>query len=110
VPYDEPVLRRETYPFHFGVPSFLHRSLASPKGIKIFTSDPRQLRENVARSGDRELALDLRQRTSERHHLARWRFVRGIVRGRRLAADLWRRFKKIFSRRTVPTTQREAIP
>ena len=80
------------------------------KGIKIFTSDPRQLRENVARSGDRELALDLRQRTSAWPQLARWRFVRGIVRGRRLAADLWRRFKKILSRRTVHATQREAIP
>ena len=33
------------------------------KGIRIFTSDPQQLRENVARSGDRELALDLQQRS-----------------------------------------------
>jgi conjugative relaxase-like TrwC/TraI family protein len=79
------------------------------KGIKIFTSDPQQLRENVARSGDRELALDLQQRTSPRRQLARWRLVRGIVRGRRLAAELWRRFKKITSRRTPLVTQREAI-
>ena len=79
------------------------------KGIKIFTSDPQQLRENVARSGDRELALDLQQRTSARRQLARWRLVRGIVRGRRLAAELWRRFKMITSRRTLLATQREAI-
>jgi len=29
------------------------------KGIRIFTSDKEQLRENIGRSGDRELALDL---------------------------------------------------
>ena len=28
------------------------------KGIKIFTSDKAQLRENILRSGDRELAVD----------------------------------------------------
>jgi conjugative relaxase-like TrwC/TraI family protein len=79
------------------------------KGIKIFTSDPQQLRENVARSGDRELALDLQQRTSAPRQLARWRLVRGIVRGRLLAADLWRRFKKIRSRRPLSARQREVI-
>ena len=31
------------------------------KGVKIFTSDKIQLRENVARSGDRTLALDMAQ-------------------------------------------------
>jgi len=79
------------------------------KGIKIFTSDPQQLRENVARSGDRELALDLKTRKSARRQLARWRLVRGIVRGRQLAADLWRRFKKITNRRTLSAREREAI-
>ncbi len=29
------------------------------KGIRIFTSDKAQLRENISRSGDRELALDM---------------------------------------------------
>ena len=29
------------------------------KGIRIFTSDKEQLRENISRSGDRELALDM---------------------------------------------------
>lgn len=29
------------------------------KGIRIFTSDKEQLRENICRSGDRELALDM---------------------------------------------------
>jgi len=79
------------------------------KGIRIFTSDAEQLRENVARSGDRELALDLHRRgVAQRQHL-RWRFVRGIVRGRQLAADAWRRFKAIAQRRTQPVEQREAV-
>lgn len=38
------------------------------KGVKIFTADKIQLRENVARSGDRTLALDLAQ--SSVHKLA----------------------------------------
>ena len=76
------------------------------KGIRIFTSDSRQLRENVARMGHRELALDLQQRTSARPNVAGWRFVRGIVRGRRRAAALWRNFKRIASRRTLGISQR----
>jgi len=79
------------------------------KGIKIFTSDSRQLRENIARSGDRELALDLQRRTPPRRQRARWRLVRGIVRGRRFASELWRKFKMITSRRTVLPSQRETI-
>ena len=79
------------------------------KGIKIFTSDAEQLRENVARSGDRELALDLRQLVSTRRRQNQWRLVRGLKRGRRLAADLWRKFKAIASRRMPKVEQREAI-
>jgi conjugative relaxase-like TrwC/TraI family protein len=77
------------------------------KGIRIFTSDAEQLRENVARSGDRELALDLHRRGAAQRH--RWRFVRGIVRGRQFAAAAWRRFKAIAQRRTHPIEQREAV-
>ena len=85
--------------------------IAAGPGMTVIcsSSDPQQLRENVARSGDRELALDLKTRKSARRQLARWRLVRGIVRGRQLAADLWRRFKKITSRRTSSAGQREAI-
>ena len=79
------------------------------KGIKIFTSDAEQLRENVARSGDRELALDLRQRAPTRQRLNQWRLMRGLNRGRRLAADLWRKFKAIATRRTPKMEQREAM-
>ncbi len=79
------------------------------KGIRIFTSDAPQLRENVARSGDRELALDLHRRGIAQRKRLRWRFVRGIVRGRQLAADAWRRFTAIAKRRTQPVEQREAV-
>ena len=42
------------------------------KGIKIFTADKIQLRQNVARSGDRTLALDIaRPEESFAHRLAR---------------------------------------
>jgi ATP-dependent exoDNAse (exonuclease V) alpha subunit len=79
------------------------------KGIRIFTSDPQQLRENVKRSGDRELALDLQQRRSGKRQLARWRLVRGIRHGRQLGAKLWPKFKMITSQRTMNTNQRETI-
>jgi ATP-dependent exoDNAse (exonuclease V) alpha subunit len=75
------------------------------RGIKIFTSDPRQLRESAARSGDRELALDLRQHASARQ-VARWRLLRGIVRGRRRAVELWRGSKRIMTRRTTGVGRR----
>ena len=79
------------------------------KGIRIFTSDARQLRENAARSGDRELALDLRARTAAPRQSKRWRLSRGIARGRRLAVNLWRRFKTLTSRRTPQIGQREIV-
>ncbi|MEP6671349.1 MAG: MobF family relaxase [Chthoniobacter sp.] len=79
------------------------------KGIRIFTSDAEQLRENVARSGDRELALDLHRRGGAQRQRLRRRFLQGIVRGRQLAADAWRRFKAIVKRRTQPAEQREAV-
>jgi len=79
------------------------------KGIRIFTSDPQQLRENVKRSGDRELALDLPQRRSGKQQLARWRLVRGIRHGRQFGAKLWQKFKMITSQRTMNTNQRETI-
>jgi len=42
------------------------------KGVQIFTADKAQLRQNVARSGDRTLALDIaRREDSFAHRLAR---------------------------------------
>ena len=77
------------------------------KGIRIFTNDARQLRENAARSGDRELAMDLQARAVTPRRSNRWRLLRGIARGRQLAADLWRRFKILIKRRTTQIGQRE---
>jgi ATP-dependent exoDNAse (exonuclease V) alpha subunit len=79
------------------------------KGINIFTSDPRQLRENVARSGDRELALDLHARAAAPHKSKRWQWSRGIARGRRMAVDLWRRFKTFSGWRTPQIARREVV-
>ncbi len=46
------------------------------KGIRIFTNDARQLRENAARSSDRELALDLEPRAVGPRSLNRGRLAR----------------------------------
>jgi conjugative relaxase-like TrwC/TraI family protein len=46
------------------------------KGITIFTSDKTQLRENIERSGDRELAIDL----PDRRYLRRIGIPRGLMR------------------------------
>ncbi len=79
------------------------------KGIRIFTSDARQLRENGARSGDRELAMDLQPRTAGARPLNRGRLQRGIACGRQLAVDLWRRFKTLTGRRTVQIGPHEVV-
>jgi ATP-dependent exoDNAse (exonuclease V) alpha subunit len=62
------------------------------KGVKIFTADKIQLRENVARSGDRTLALDMAQ--SSVHKLAtilgrNVAYVLNLQHSQRLAAE-WR--------------------
>jgi hypothetical protein len=48
------------------------------RSIKIFTNDKAQLRENVVRSGDRELAMDMADRKFiQRLGIPMW-LVRGI--------------------------------
>ena len=79
------------------------------KGIRIFTSDARQLRENTARSGDRELAMDLQPRTVGPRSLNRGRMQRGVARGRQLAVDLWHRFKTLTRRRIAQIATREEV-
>ena len=75
------------------------------KGIKIFTTDKEQLRENIARSGDRELALDLtRLRHPERRFLRR-----GLTRVRQLALIAAQRFASILARRKSPGTQQQTV-
>ena len=79
------------------------------KGIRIFTSDAPQLRENAARSGDRELAMDLQPRSAGSRSLNRGRLQRGIWRGRQLVVDLWRRFKAFTGRRAVQLGSHEVV-
>jgi ATP-dependent exoDNAse (exonuclease V) alpha subunit len=78
------------------------------KGVQVFTSDKIQLRQNVARSGDRTLALDIaRPEESFAHRLARiWKrdlaYVLDVRRSQRQSAQ---RQDEIIQR-----TESESIP
>jgi ATP-dependent exoDNAse (exonuclease V) alpha subunit len=64
------------------------------KGVRIFTADKEQLRENIARSGERELALDLtRPRQSKRQGLRH-----GLTNWRQIAATICRRIAGLAAR------------
>ena len=77
------------------------------KGVRIFTADKEQLRENIARSGDRELALDLtRPRQSKRQRLRRGLTI-GLTRGRQLAATICHRIAALASRMRANAARRE---
>jgi conjugative relaxase-like TrwC/TraI family protein len=71
------------------------------RGIKIFTSDKIQLRENIVRSGDRALAMDLANRRFVHRVGVPWRLVRRCAQPRVLAMAMGRRIRDfIASRRT----------
>ncbi len=72
------------------------------KGIRIFTSDKEQLRENAARSGDRELALDLVKRVSGPKRVKRSHAAQVAIACRR-----W--FIRIMQTRRAAQTQREGV-
>ena len=77
------------------------------KGIRIFTSDKAQLRENVSRSGDRALALDLaRLGRLPRQVLQSHRFRR-LSRLRRFAAVFRARIAALFVSRKRMSMRRE---
>ncbi len=77
------------------------------KGIRIFTSDKHQLRENVARSGNRALALDLTGLGRLPRQVLRQRRFRGLTRLRQFAAALRSRAVAwIASRRLTPSRQK----
>ena len=69
------------------------------RGIRIFTADKAQLRENIARCGDRELALDMHRSPLARSAAVRNRFFRHGRRGRGMATVLWNAFRHGMSRR-----------
>ena len=54
------------------------------KGIRIFTADKEQLRQAIARTGDRELALDLISNPAKRRRV-REQVLLGLSRGREFA-------------------------
>jgi hypothetical protein len=71
------------------------------RGIRIFTPDKEQLRENVARSGHRPLAIDLAAGFALRGSVRLWdRLHRYLLRFGHRAADNFRRLK--LSRRHHP--------
>ena len=75
------------------------------RGIRIFASDKEQLRENIVRSGDRALALDLHSPRMDRRRRLRRMAMRGLDRGRALAAAFQRQmaaFRKMRRVRGVP--------
>ena len=77
------------------------------KGVRIFTADKEQLRENIARSGERELALDLtRPRQSQRQRLRRGLTI-GLTRARQLAAMICHRIAALASRMKAKAARRE---
>ena len=59
------------------------------KSVQIFTSDREQLRQSIARSGDRELALDLAN-VPARSRRMREQMLRSVRRGREFARRLCR--------------------
>src|SRR5207245_5140395 len=60
------------------------------KGIRIFTSDKEQLRENVVRCGNRALALELRYERTNRLARLRGIVACGFARGRALVTGFSR--------------------
>jgi ATP-dependent exoDNAse (exonuclease V) alpha subunit len=77
------------------------------KGVRIFTADKEQLRENIARSGDRELALDLTTPRQPKRRSLRRSLATGLTRGRQLAATICHRIAALASRMRVNAARRE---
>jgi conjugative relaxase-like TrwC/TraI family protein len=78
------------------------------RGIRIFTPDKEQLRENVARSGQRPLALELAARCNPRPTLRLWDRLRGyLLRFGRTAADRFCRLKRARRHHSQRTIKRE---
>jgi len=77
------------------------------KGVRIFTADKEQLRENITRSGDRELALDLTTLRQRKRRSLRRSLATGLTRGRQLAATICHRIAALASRMRVNAARRE---
>lgn len=78
------------------------------RGIRIFTPDKEQLRENVARSGQRPLALELAARSGSHPTLRLWDRLHGyLLRFGRTAADRFCRLKQARRSRSQHTIKHE---
>jgi ATP-dependent exoDNAse (exonuclease V) alpha subunit len=78
------------------------------RGIRIFTPDKEQLRENVARSGHRPLAMDLAAGLAPRRTVRLWDRLHGyMLRFGRRAADNFVRLKKARRRHHHLTQKHE---
>jgi conjugative relaxase-like TrwC/TraI family protein len=78
------------------------------RGIRIFTPDKEQLRENVARSGHRPLAIELTSRFRRRRGIRLWdRLHDRLLRFGKRAADCFCRLKSTRRHHTQPTQKHE---
>ena len=78
------------------------------RGIRIFTPDKVQLRENLVRSGHRPLALELAKSFRPRHGNRLWDRLHGyLLRFGQRAADTFCRLKKIRSKKHQPQQKHE---
>ncbi len=78
------------------------------RGIRIFTPDKEQLRENVARSGHRPLAMELVAGVVPRRGVRLWDRLHGhLLRFGQRAADTFCRLKLARRRHLLPTQKHE---
>src|SRR5439155_10039608 len=78
------------------------------RGIRIFTPDKEQLRENVSRSGQRPLALELAPGFAPRRGVRLWHRLHGyMLRFGRRAADNFCRLKLSRRHHNQPTQTHE---
>jgi conjugative relaxase-like TrwC/TraI family protein len=78
------------------------------RGIRIFTPDKEQLRENVTRSGHRPLALEFAAGFVPRRGIRLWERLHGrLLRFGKLAADRFCRLKLARCRHHQPTEKHE---
>jgi conjugative relaxase-like TrwC/TraI family protein len=80
------------------------------RGVRIFTSDKAQLRENIVRADDRILAMDLANREFARRLGIPWQLVRHCPRPRLLAVAMSQQIRNfIASRRTQSIHESHSI-
>ena len=78
------------------------------RGIRIFTPDKEQLRENVARSGHRPLSMELMAGFVPRRGVRLWDRLHGhLLRFGQRAADTFCRLKLARRRHPQPTQKHE---